>query len=111
MCAVKGIAEKVSRGKRLRVRIVREIWDGKVWDEARGGSTNNTREPDCQTAGDGTAFPQICVCHLPRYLQKVRRVTSAPGMVLQHTIEMDPKLSSSRGGSFSAHSFKTRRKP
>lgn len=48
---------------------------------------------------------------LPQYLQKVGRVASAPGMLFQHTIEMDPKLSSSHGGSFSAHSFKTRRKP
>lgn len=37
MCVVKGIAENVYRGKRLRVRIVREIWD-----EARGVSTSNT---------------------------------------------------------------------
>lgn len=42
VCVVKGIAENVYRGKRLRVRIVREIWDEEEWDKARGVSTNNT---------------------------------------------------------------------
>lgn len=42
VCVVKGTAEKVYRGKRLRVMIVREIWDEEDWDEARGVSTNKT---------------------------------------------------------------------
>lgn len=42
MCVVKGTAEKVYRGKRLRVMIVREICDEEDWDEAREVSTNKT---------------------------------------------------------------------
>jgi len=41
VCVVKGMAEKVYRGERLKVRTVREMGDEEDWDEARGASTNN----------------------------------------------------------------------
>lgn len=35
MCVVKGTAEKVYRGERLGVRIVRGIWDEEDWEVVR----------------------------------------------------------------------------
>lgn len=36
VCVVKGIAEKVYRGKGLKVRIIRGIGDAEDWAEAKG---------------------------------------------------------------------------
>lgn len=61
VCVVKGIAEKVYRGRGLKVRIIREIGGEEDWGEAKGWAPVTHRGTDLSgSLGCSCVAPRLC---------------------------------------------------